>query len=60
MEELTETQVDPNEPICVVKIGKGLKKELVQQLIEFLSPNQDVFAWTHVDMIGIHPRVMFH
>ena len=28
MEELTETQVDPNEPSHVVKIGKGLKKEL--------------------------------
>ena len=28
MEELTETQVDPNEPSRVVKIEKWLKKEL--------------------------------
>ena len=28
VEELTEIQVDPNEPCRVVKIGKGLKKEL--------------------------------
>ena len=28
VEELTETQVDPNEPSRVVKIDKGLKKEL--------------------------------
>ena len=46
MEELTEIQVDPNDSSCVVKIGKGLKKELGQQLAEFLSFNQDVFAWT--------------
>ena len=44
MEELTEIQVDPNEPSHVVKIGKELKKELAHQLIKFLSLNQDVFA----------------
>ena len=30
LEELTEIQVDPNKPSLVVKIGKGLKKELAQ------------------------------
>ena len=30
MEELTEIQVDPNEPSYVVKIDKGLKRELAQ------------------------------
>ena len=39
MEELTKIQVDPNEPSRVVKIGKGLKKELAQQLEELLSIN---------------------
>ena len=60
MEELTEIHVDPNEPSRVVKIGKGLKKELAQQFTEFLFLNQDVFAWTHTDMVGIHPKVMCH
>ena len=60
MEELTKIQVDPNKPSLVVKIGKGLKKELAQQLAEFLSLNQDMFAWTHVDTVGIHPKVMCH
>ena len=60
MEELTEIQVDPNEPSRVVKIGKGLKKELSQHLAEFLSYNQDMFAWIHIDMVGIHPKVMCH
>ena len=60
MEELTGIQVDPNEPSRVVKICKGLKKELAQQFAEFLSLNQDVFSWTHMDMVGIHPEVMCH
>ena len=60
MKELIEIQVDPNEPSHVIKIGKWLKKELAQQLAEFLSLNQDVFAWTHADMVGIHPEVMCH
>ena len=28
--------------------------------MEFLCYNQDVFAWTHADMIGIHPEIMCH
>ena len=58
MEELIEIQVDPNEPSCVTKISKRLKKEQAQQLTEFLSLNQDVFAWTPADMVGIRPKVM--
>ena len=60
MEELIEIQLEPNEPSCVVKIGKGLKKELAQQLAKFLSLNQDIFAWTRADMVGIHLEVMCH
>ena len=43
VKELTEIQVDPNEPSRVVKIDKGLKTELAQQFADFLSLNQDVF-----------------
>ena len=28
--------------------------------MEFLKKNHDVFAWTHTDMVGIHPDVMCH
>ena len=50
--------MDPNEPSRVIKINKGLNKELAQQLTEFLCHNQDMFAWTHADMAGIHPEIM--
>ena len=52
--------MDPNEPSYVIKIDKGLKKELAQQLAEFLSRNQDVFTWRHADMVGIHLEVICH
>ena len=32
VEELVDIQVDPNKPSCVIKIDKGLSKELSQQL----------------------------
>ena len=52
--------MDPNEPSQVIKIGKGLGSELAQQLIDFLRRNQDVFVWTHADIMRIHPEVMCH
>ena len=58
--DVDDVQVDPNESSCVIKIGKWLNKELAQQLTEFLCHNQDVFPWTHTDMIGIHPQIMCH
>ena len=60
IEELVEIQVDPNELSQVVKIGKGLGSELAQQLTDFLHKNQDVFTWTHADIVGIHPEIMWH
>ena len=60
IKELNEIQMDPNEPSHGIKIGKGLKKELAQKFMELLSFNQDVFAWTHANMVGIHPEVMCH
>ena len=52
--------MDPNEPSRVIKIDKRLNKELEQQFTEFLSLNQDVFSWTHVDIVEIHLDVMCH
>ena len=60
IEELVEVQVDPKGSSRVVKIGKCLSRELAEQLVEFLKKNQDVFAWAHVDMVGIYLDVMCH
>ena len=60
IEELVEVQVDPREPSKVVKIGKCLSSKLAEQLVEFLKKNQNVFAWTHANMVRIHLDVMCH
>ena len=44
IKELLEIQVDPKEPSRVLKIGKCLGSELMEQVAEFLKKNQDVFA----------------
>ena len=58
IKELVEIQVDPKEPSRVVRICKCLSSELVKKLAKFLCKNQDVFGWTHTDMVGIHPKIM--
>ena len=52
--------MDPKESSKVIKIGKCLSSELTEKLANFLQKNQDVFSWTHADMVGIHPDVMCH
>ena len=60
IEELAEIQVDPKELSRVVKIDKGLNSKLTQNLASFLHKNQDVFAGTHANMVGIHLGIMCH
>ena len=60
IEELVEVQVDPKGPSRMVKISKCLSNELTEQLVEYLKKNQDVFVWTHANMVGIHLDVMCH
>ena len=60
IEELIEIQVDPSELSWVMRISKELKSEVTQQLTKFPCHNQNMFAWTHADMVGIHPEIMCH
>ena len=53
-------QVDSNEPIWVVKVGKNLKNDLVELFVEFLKKNLDEFSWTYANMVSIHSDVMCH
>lgn len=58
--ELLEIHVGLNERSHVLKIGKNLENELVEQLTNFLKQNLDDFTWNHLDMVGIHPEMMCH
>ena len=60
MEGLVDVAVSEQEPTRVLKLGESLSHELKKELTCFLKAKLDVFAWTHEDMIGIHPNIMCH
>ena len=60
IEGLVEVAVREQEPTWVLKLGENISCELKKELTHFLMANLDIFAWTHKDMVGIHPDVMCH
>ena len=60
MEGMVEVAVSEHEPTRVLKLGENLSCELKEELTYFLKANLDVFTWTHEDIVGIHPDVMYH
>ena len=61
MEDREQLVVDHLESILIGGLGKCtyvsslLSEEERAQLQQILQANADVFAWTHLDMIGISP-----
>ena len=60
-------EADPLQTIQVSKmndrltyVSSLLKPSETQNIKETFQQNQDVFAWTHSDMPGIHPLVAFY
>ena len=43
-----------------IRIGTLASVMVCQVFITFLKDNQDVFAWSHEDMLGIDPSVIVH
>ena len=60
VKDLDKVLQDEEDPTRVIKVGKELKMEIKARLVEFLKKNQDVFAWSHKDMVGISPSVISH
>ena len=60
VEELEEMRLDDTRPKRTTKIGTLASWPVRQTLMTFLKDNQDVFAWSHEDMLGINPSVMVH
>lgn len=44
----------------ITKIGTTLSEETERGLVEFLKKNTDVFVWSSIDMLGVHPNFIFH
>jgi len=41
-----------------IRVGSQLSLEIKMALVAFLRRNQDIFAWSHEDMLGIPPSVI--
>ena len=57
---LQEVRFEEEDPTRVVKVGINLETTTKEALIAFLRKNQDVFAWSHKDMVGIDPSISCH
>ena len=53
-------QLKEKDPIRVVKVTIKLETTVKKALIAFLRKNQDVFAWSHKDMVGIDLDINCH
>ena len=58
IEELEEVTLDELKPEWTTRIGTLSSRTLRQVITTFLKENQDVFAWSHKDMLGIDPSIM--
>ena len=60
IEELEEITLDELRPERTTRIETLASQPIRQALATFLKMNQDVFAWSHEDMLGIYPSVIVH
>ena len=60
VEELEEVMIDESRPGRTTRMGTLANPMVRQNLASFLRMNQDVFAWSHKDMLGIDPSVIVH
>ena len=60
VEELEEISLDESKPERTTRMGTLASPLIRQTLAAFLRMNQDVFAWSHEDMLEIDPSVIVH
>ena len=60
IEELEEATLDESKPERTTRMGTLSSQTVQRALIAFLKENQDVFAWSHEDIPGIDPSIIFH
>ena len=60
IEEIVEVTLDSSRPERTTRIGTLASWLVHQTLMAFLRDNQDVFAWSHEDMLRIDLSVLIH
>lgn len=59
-EELEQISLDDDTLGRTTRIGTQADPSIRKELAIFLKDNQDVFAWSYEDMLGISPSTMVH
>ena len=57
---MEEISLDESRPERMTRMGTLARPLIRQDLAAFLRMNQDVFAWSHEDMLEIDPLVIDH
>ena len=60
VEELKEVTLDDSRPEQKTRMGTLASWLVRRALTAFLRDNQDMFAWSHKDMLGIDPSIIIH
>ena len=60
VEELEEIILDELKPERMTRMRTLASQPIRRALASFLKMNQDVFAWSHDNMPGIDPSVIYH
>ena len=60
VEELEVVTLDELRPERTTRMGMLASQPIRQALASFLKMNQDVFAWSYDDMLGIDPSIIVH
>ena len=60
VEELEVVTLNESRPERITRMGTLASQPIHQALASFLKMNQDLFAWSHDDMLGIDPSVIVH
>jgi hypothetical protein len=58
-EELNTVILEEECPEKTTRIGTNLPLPMNESIVQFLKDNKDVFAWSHKDMLGIDPSIIF-
>ena len=60
IEELEEVTLNDSRPEQKTRMGTLASWLVRRALTAFLRDNQDMFAWSHKDMLGIDPSIIIH
>jgi hypothetical protein len=60
LEELSTIILNDKRPEKSTRIGANLTPQTKESIIYFLKNNKDIFTWSHEDMPGIDPLIIYH